>query len=98
MTEQSKLTDAEKNALLDRLDEEVRLIRTREDLGAFAEALGRAHAMGAFEEGTTNAYLHGVSGALRNLHGYCRNQGLPDPKQPDWHWMGEILYLAFYNM
>ena len=45
MTEQSRLTDVEKNAILDRLDQEVRLIRTREDLGAFAVELGKAHAM-----------------------------------------------------
>jgi hypothetical protein len=98
MPRQSKLSKAEKAALFEALDQRVRNIRTREDLAAFATMLGNAYLDGLFEEAAAPDCLFGVTGALHNLRGYCRNQGLPDPQQPDWRWMGEILYLAVYNV
>ena len=97
MTFREELSIAEKDAIAQKIDDALARIRTRQDLADFANLLGDIHAKGAFEETMISNYLDGISGALHNLHGYCRNHGFADPKQPDWQWMGRILVLAFSN-
>ena len=97
MSYREHLSIAEKAEISQRVDDALSRIRTRKDLADFVELLAELEAKGIFEETRICNYLSGLSNALHNLHGYCRNQGLEEPKQPDWQWMGRLLDSAFFN-
>lgn len=71
-------------------------IQTRQDLARFVSLLRRdlEHNEDAWENPTLDRFLEALAGWIADMGGYLQNQGLPEPEQPDWRLVGQMLLAA----
>jgi hypothetical protein len=79
------------------LHEEVKTIKTREDLASFIQVLHdefQAH-HAEWENVTLETYLEALSGYVWDRDGNYINRNQSVPEQPDWSLIGAILLAGF---
>ena len=81
------------------LNEELEVVRSREDLSQFVQSL--AHNLRDHPEEWGNPdlfrYIEALSGWIADMHGYFRNaHGKDVPEQPTWEMFGMMLLAAKY--
>lgn len=71
-------------------------IRTRQDLSRFVQTL--RHDLLRNEDGwenpTLERFLEALAGWITDMDGYFENQNIPEPGQPDWKLVGQMLFAA----
>jgi hypothetical protein len=71
-------------------------VKTREDLARFVLAL-RDDLLShedAWENATLARFLEALGAWIGDMQGYFKNQGIPEPEQPDWRLVGHMLFAA----
>lgn len=76
-----------------RLDEQIEGIKTKADLIAFIEALGRDLKTNPkeWENATLERYLTALASWLEDSDGYYRNHGMDPPTSPSWRSVADML-------
>lgn len=71
-------------------------IQTRYDLARFVRALREdlLENGDAWENLTLERFLEALAAWISDMEGYFKNQEIPEPEQPDWHLVGQMLYAA----
>jgi hypothetical protein len=71
-------------------------IETRHDLARFVLALrdDLLNNHDAWENTTLEQFLEALAGWIGDMEGYFQNQGIPEPEQPDWQLVGQMLFAA----
>ncbi len=71
-------------------------VQTREDLAEFVRALHQESLTNgsAWENSTLERFLEALAAWISDMDGYFKNQGVPEPNQPDWHLVGQMLFAA----
>lgn len=71
-------------------------IQTRHDLARFVHALRESLLSDpeTWENQTLDRYLEALAAWIADMEGYFKNQGVPEPEQPDWRLVGQMLFAA----
>ena len=81
---------------LERMDDLVEEIETRQDLSNFIFQLVWGYKDGNFEPQPVTEYLHGTGALTDALDSWYRNNEInEDPETPTWKMFGRILLAAF---